>query len=448
MAENDIYNNEGKYLNFKQNLAIFSQKPSERAYKDKFRSKYYCKNKANLNHFKALFKRFEAKDLSYIRRNRLLGSMKLICHASEKNLKDLKREDIDQIVAFMHTAYKSPKSKSDFIKDIKYLWKLLFPEKDEKGRLDETIVPYPVRHLSPKIDKSREKRKNDRLTFEEFEGIVDYFSYDPRMQFYLMLSLESLGRPQEILYTRLKDIELYDNYAKIYISEHGKEGTGFMQVIDSYPYLIKWLGKHPKKKDQDSFIFINTCNDKKNYGKQLCPKNINKMLKLACKHLKISKPITAYSLKRNGVTFRRIRGDSDVEIQHVARWTSTKQLKTYDHSEQEDALKIALVKKGLLKDEAYKQYEPKVKECLFCNHRNPFNIEICDNCKRPLDRDKILQLEKKKEKDYSLMKEELETLKAQVDKQSNTLNDFFKNEEMQKLFKLVYKLQKQLKEKI
>ena len=50
---------------------------------------------------------------------------------------------------------------------------------------------------------------------------------------------------------RLRDIELFDNYAKVHISEHGKEGIGLLQCIDSYPHVIRWLDKHPLRKDPD-----------------------------------------------------------------------------------------------------------------------------------------------------------------------------------------------------
>ncbi|MEK6942504.1 MAG: site-specific integrase [Nanoarchaeota archaeon] len=418
MAEDDIYHNERIYGRFKKNLDQFVVKPEERQEVTK-RGKYYCKNKDNLVYFEQLFKVFEAKDLSYVRRNRLLMSMRLICNSTDKDLKDLEREDVNSIVSFMHTSYKSPKSKSDFIRDLKHMWKVLFPEKDERERIDDTLVPYPVRHLSPKIDKSKEKRRGDKVTFEEFEKVVSFFSNDPRMQFYLTLSLESLGRPQEILYTKVKDVELYDNYAKIWISEHGKEGTGFLQCIDSYPYLIKWLEQHPLKKNKDAFLFVNLSD--REFGQQFKPKNINNKIHTACKYLGIEKPVTAYSLKRNGVTFRRLRGDSDLEIQHAARWTSNKQLKTYDLSQHDESFKIELVKRGLVQDEKYKELQPKIKDCLFCNVKNGFTSETCNNCKRPLDRTKI---------------------QDQMQKYDN----FMQIPEVQKLFKIVSELQKEIKE--
>ena len=103
---------------------------------------------------------------------RVLQTLKLITYATYLDLSHLNRIGVNKIVSFMHTVYNSPKSKSDFIKDMKYIWKCLFPDKDEKGREDETIVPYVVRHLSANIDKSKEKLRNDRMHFTEYNNIV------------------------------------------------------------------------------------------------------------------------------------------------------------------------------------------------------------------------------------------------------------------------------------
>lgn len=390
MVENDIYNNKQKYESFKRTLSKLTIKSDKLSPNKK--QIFYCKNPANIEYYKKLFEYFETKDLSYIRRMRVIGSFKLVTYATEMDLKECDRADINKIVTFMHTRYKSPKSKGDFIRDLKYLWRNLFPELDEIGRIDETLTPYPVRHLSAKIDKSRERIKGDKLTVEEYERFVDYFNEDPRMQCYVTLAVESLGRPQELLYVKIKDVEIYDNYAKIWISEHGKEGTGFLQCIDSFPYLMKWLRKHSFAKNKDAFLFFNMGNHK--FGAQWSPYGINKIIKKACNRLNIDKPVTCYSLKRNGVTFRRLKGDSDVQIQHAARWTSTKQLKNYDMSDQEDAMKIELIKRGKLKSgEEMKKYEPKTKKCV-CGSENGFTDHICSNCLRPLDREKILAQEK------------------------------------------------------
>jgi integrase len=379
MAEDDIYKSRQKYETLVENFDKLTEKP-------KGNRKYYCKNKANIKYFRELVKYFELKDLSYIRRRKVLYTLRLITFIIEKDLKDCEREDINKIVTFGHDKFKTVNSKKDFIKDLKCIWKILFPEKDRKGRIDETITPYVVRHISRKVDKSKEKLRNDRISFEEFQAIVKFFDKDPKIQAYLMLAFESLGRPQEILYTKIKDYQFNDSYARIWISEHGKEGTGFLQCIDSYPYVLEWFKQHPLKGNSEAFFFIN----QNNRGKfqQLKNHNINVRLKTACKALGIDKTVTCYSLKRNGITYRRLRGDSDIEIQHVARWTSTRQLKVYDMSTQEDALTMALKKRGFV-DEMKKDLDMKIKICLFCGQDNGCTAEICSICKRPLDREKL-----------------------------------------------------------
>lgn len=95
MAENDIYNNKQKYDNFKSNLDLFLIEPAKRE-NTRHKGKYHYRNANNLAYFKKLFLKFESRDLSYVRRNMLIGSMRLICFASEKNLKDLERDDVDK----------------------------------------------------------------------------------------------------------------------------------------------------------------------------------------------------------------------------------------------------------------------------------------------------------------------------------------------------------------
>ena len=176
MAEDDIYRNKAKYELFKDNFELWlSPKGRSKGKRGKER-KYICLNPKNFQYFRKLMTNFEARDVSYIRRFRVLQSMKLICNTLQKDLADCTREDINKLLARLHEIYKTPISKQTFIKDVKFIWKNLFPEKDEKGRADETLVPYVVRHLKAVFDKSKQKLRSDKLNVAEFEAIVNYFS--------------------------------------------------------------------------------------------------------------------------------------------------------------------------------------------------------------------------------------------------------------------------------
>ncbi|MDP3733721.1 MAG: hypothetical protein Q8R37_00700, partial [Nanoarchaeota archaeon] len=218
MAEDDLYGSKRRYERFVEKMDQLAV-PLHSGH-------YYCKNPANLKYFHKVITYFEAKDLSYIRRNRVFHFLRLITYVVEKDLVDCDREDIDRLVAFSHRTHKTAYSKGDAVKEIKIIWKMLFPERDHLGRIDETRTPYVVRHLSRAIDRSKEKLRNDRLTWDEFGKLVNFFGQDKRLQAYLTLAVESLARPQELLYTRIKDYEFHDHFARVWVSEHGKEGTG------------------------------------------------------------------------------------------------------------------------------------------------------------------------------------------------------------------------------
>lgn len=408
MADDDIYGSKKSYEWFKRRLDNLLPGSTHRG-RGGVR-KYRCRNPNNLRHFKALCGRLEARDLSYIRRIRLLQSLRFLVSATEKDLALCDRDDIDGVMALAHDAYKTPISKQTFVKDLKCIWKMLFTERDEKGRPDENLVPYAVRHLSIRVDRSRQKLREDKLTQEEFERVVSYFGSEPRMQAFLTLALESLARPQELLYVRMRRIELFDSYAKVFIGEHGKEGVGLLQCIDSYPYLLKWLDVHPLRGDPNAFLFVNTGDT--NRCQQLRPKNVNKLIRKACKDLGINKPITCYSLKRNGVTMRRLRGESDMEIQHAARWASTKQLKTYDLSSQEEAFSRKLQRRGLMPAASVDPL--KAKQCEFCGTASGFEDVVCQRCKRPLERDSIRKEAQSKENELKELKGEVARLTNQL----------------------------------
>jgi len=380
MADEDIYKNKRRYERTIQSLDDLASPPPCPTRRGQRR--HYCRNRENLHCFKQLHRLFESRDTSYIRRNKVFHILLFITSCTDKELGTCDRDDVDLVIASGQRAYRTPESKKDFLKITRWIWKKLFPEDDALGRPDERIVPYVVRHIPTTVDRSRSRMRNDRLTLEEFGRLVAFFSNDAQMQAYVTIATESLGRPQEMCFRRIRDLELHENYGRIWVSSHGKEGTKFLQCIDSYPYLLKWIERHPYQSDPDAFLFM----AKEERDRALTPAMINRRLKTACKRLGIDKRITAYSLKRNGVTFRRLRGDSDVEIQHVAGWTSTKQLQTYDLSNAEDTFRGQLTRRGLVPSEPGAGIDAGMEttQCA-CGARVGFAERLCPRCKRQMD---------------------------------------------------------------
>lgn len=366
MAEEDIYGNKGKYERIINNLDNLLKKPKRN------KGKYYCKNKENLKYYNKVIRYFEVNDLSYIRRIRLISTLKFLTCYIECDLKDVNGIEMEEIIIKVRETY-SVSILRKIEGDVKQIGRILFDEK----------IPKFFKEFKIKTDISRQKARKDKLTYEEFEKIMKFFSMNCVIQAYLSIAFETLTRPQELCYIKIGDCEFYENHAILNVSEHGKEGIKKLLCIDSYPYLVKMYKQHRYSKDHNSYLFLNE------YGNQLTPYTINKKLKRVCNKLKIDKPITCYSLKRFGVTFRRLNGDDDVTIQKIAGWTSIKQLKIYDQSDQNDVFKRELAKRGLLNDEKYKKYVPQTKPCPFCGEIVGFAENTCEHCKHIIDRDLI-----------------------------------------------------------
>ena len=399
MAENDIYNSKRQYETIIRKIegGIYLQ-PDKTTH-------YFIRNKENVKYFKQLINEFEFRDISYIRRIQIIKALRKTCFCTDKNLKDLTREDVKGIISELYSAHKTLATRRDFVNYNKAIWKIILPEIDNNGRPDDTVVPYPWR-IAIHADKSLQRDKIDKISSSEYDKIQNSLNKDPRIQLYFALMYECLARPQELCYVNLADVDVYDNYARIRIKEHGKEGTKTLQVIDSYYYLVEWLNRHPKKDDKTKPLFITMSNN--NRYERLTPKHANKILRRKLKEIGINKPITNYSFKRNGVTVRYLSGESAQNIQKIAGWTSTEQLRTYDLSEQEDFFKEELIKKGILKvADKDKNRFVTYKICSFCNSINPRANDMCSHCKRPLNRERILKEEANKEKEIQDLKEQV-----------------------------------------
>jgi len=393
MAEDDIYGNKKRWENWvleyinKKNILKKPENPKRL---------YYCKNKENFKYYVKLIRSFEVDDLSYIRRGRLKDVMNLLCFFIDIDLKNANSLEREEIIIRIRERIK-PSQLTKTASDIRRIGRILF---------DDVERPCFFREFRIKTDISRQEARKDKIGIIEFDKIMKYFNKKSNIKAYLSLAFESLARPQEICYTKIRDVEFYDEgYAIVHINSHGKEGIKKLLSIDSYPYLLQMFTEHKDRTNKEAFLFLNE------YGNQLTPFSINKQIKLACKKLKIDKPITCYSIKRFGVTYRRLQGDDDITIQKIAGWKSTKQLKTYDLSDQDDVFKIELVKRGLLKDNKLKEYQPKTKICGYCGHLVGFSETKCPKCNILVDKDLIKERYERSKDDKKAEEEMKEVFK-------------------------------------
>ncbi|MBS3153385.1 hypothetical protein J4426_02365 [Candidatus Woesearchaeota archaeon] len=161
MPENDIYNNKEKYEGFLRNLDLILVPSEKRTDKNANKSVYFCKHKDNIKHFRKLAEKFDTRDLSYVRRCRILNTLRLISYATKKDFSKCDRDNIDRIVAFVSQPITiSDDTGADFfctLFDIKKIKKqdFLFPRKafaiqiksSKEKKWDITDKESYIRHL-------------------------------------------------------------------------------------------------------------------------------------------------------------------------------------------------------------------------------------------------------------------------------------------------------------
>ena len=159
MVDNDIYDNKTKYEHLIEHIDRYLNPPEGAR-------KYQVKHKANLRFVEKLTIRFEAKDISYSRRLRLMRGFLLACHYAEKDFAEFDRDDIDRLLVYAHRHNSSEKTKSMFICDLKHLWKIILPDKDEKVAL---TTPFPP--TSCAISAVKSTRAVKRFVSTEFQSM-------------------------------------------------------------------------------------------------------------------------------------------------------------------------------------------------------------------------------------------------------------------------------------
>ena len=284
MADNDIYNNKAKYERLIRSLDHLVL-PKDKRQEGSYKSKYQIKNKNNLQHLKRLITKFEAQDLSYIRRKRILETLLSIADLSTKDFQELHKdeEEIDKVVAEIYRIYRTVESQKSIISMTKRVWRVLFKD---IGYWDEVRVQQ---------DKSKQRQRKDKILPEDYKALLNYFKNDIETKLIISLTVESLSRPAELLSCKIKGIEDYQDYALINI-ERGKEGLKKLIAIDSYPLLKQYLQQYQLSSMPEAYLFSN---NQKNKNKPLNPATINKRLNQACKDLQFNKTTSLYSLKRS-----------------------------------------------------------------------------------------------------------------------------------------------------
>jgi integrase/recombinase XerD len=336
---------------------------------------------------KELIKQFHAHlfttGTKYERVAKITWGLRKICRVLDKDLSKATKNDIERVVATIQTdrAY-TDNTKSDYKRCLKHFFKWYEDEDPrlEKGSQNEEEAIKMYKYLRKYVKTTAPPKEIDPgsiITNQDIKKVLDEGCNNNLDRAIIALLHESGCRIGEILGMRIKDIQRKESIWSIRVN--GKTGERSRPVLDSIPYLLRWLDFHPQKNEPNAFLWISENNRWRG-------KRINYVG--ACKIIKRSFERAGIKKKNNPHFFRHSRATIDApkykdSIQSMMMgWTQgSQQLKRYRHMAASDAEEAFMKVKGLCSQEETKEELPQ--NCV-CGRISPHGAKYCIACGKAL----------------------------------------------------------------
>lgn len=219
----------------------------------------------------------------------------------------------------------------------------------------------------------------------------------------------------------------------------GKTGTRRIRLIESVPYIQKWVENHPLKNDKNAPLWVTlkkSYPEEKGKNARLRTYTISWVLSGLKRGSQFSKPLNPHAFRHSRIT-ELAKFLSDGKLKVFAGWTGGSPMAgLYVHlggrDLDDDLLKIA----GVEIKEQKKESPLRAKECSRCHHQNPGTAEFCLLCGRPFNESLVIGQALEEQK----LKEEVEVLRGEVQKTEGV------GEYLDYLHEQIEQLQKQLVE--
>ena len=312
-----------------------------------------------------------------------------------KDVDTTTKRDIERlIVEISQRKEVSDATKSDYRRIVKSFYKWFKKEdnrlkSEDKALRDEALDLY---EYTAEIKRSEKRKKIDYsniLNEEDCRILIDKGCNRVQEKAIVSILHETGCRIGEFLSMRIKSIEFKEDYAMIQVD--GKTGERRIPIIQSIPYLRKWLDEHPDKNNKNSLVWIITDNRFRN--KPYHWVGIIRMLRRIKKRAGIDKKCNPHWFRHSRATILVDEGYQEEIIRNIMGWTSgSDEIKTYIHigaKQVENAFKHS---NGL---ESVEEYKPKFRKCV-CDTINDSTAKYCYKCGKALSIGTFLQDEKDK----------------------------------------------------
>lgn len=293
-----------------------------------------------------------------------------------------KQNIIDYITHKQDTAEKKgkPLAKST-ISYYRFMIKIFYRWLYQTGKKYPKIVAW----IPDKTSQKRVIDENTLLSNSEIKEMVQKTdSYRDKCA--IMISYEGALRVGELINIKVRDVKLERSYCEIKVS--GKTGDRVLPLVDSQPYIEKWLNNHPFKGNKDSPLLINLSTNQ--YGRQIKRSGFRGILAKACERASIDKHVFPHLLRHSRLTHMASQGYNERDLRMYAGWHDNSDMPNVYLHYGYDGLKNKILskKQRLTNAERIKQIKEQnannPKECPRCGKENPSDALYC-HCGMALD---------------------------------------------------------------
>lgn len=326
----------------------------------------------------------ELNDYSVARRYKYLVQLPQIAKQLEIPFRKATREDIEDIVLWIKRRDDlADITKNDYKKLLKRFYKWL-----NEGKYPESISWLKVNHN----DKNN-KLPEQMLDEDDIEELIDN-ALNPRDKALISILWETGARIGELIDLTVGSIEDRKHGLKIVVD--GKTGSRRVPLIESVPYLNKWLEEHPNRDKKESPLWVNI--GEVNLGEKMNYPAIRKMLKSVKRRSKVDKPVNPHNFRHSRATYLANRF-TEAQLCEWFGWVQGSDVPyKYVHLSGRDIDNSYDRLHGIVDEENQEESKLTPKDCPRCQEKNPPKARYCNRCGMALSLEAAQKMEQSSSK--------------------------------------------------
>lgn len=237
---------------------------------------------------------------------------------------------------------------------------------------------------------------SDMLTRDEVTLIAEN-AQNFRDKAWIWTLFNSGCRPGEIYRLRVGDVVPHDEgYIELRVQrEKGSAPEPAPVYEDAVPALLAWLASHPRRDDPSSPLWVDIGGARTGHVANY--RTMYKALESAAQRAKITKPVTAYALRRSRLTMlAKDPAISTSILERLAGWVpGSKVAQHYVHLSGRDVISALNARYGVKSPDRREKPEPSraPTRCGRCKTVNPAGAAYCMTCGGPLSLPAVKQIE-------------------------------------------------------